>query len=145
MTARGAAGCAAVLFAVCGASGAGAAPCAAPAGGRIVLVSDAVDPDVFLWDSKRRLVDYAAGRWGDTRSVFAHTVLAVPGTQAMVISCVAGVAHPKFGKGDEDAIGVKLVNGPYKGRYGWVLSGDVHSKVRTAVRVPQASDKELKR
>lgn len=105
-----------------------AAECGVAPGGRVMLASDAVDPDVFLWDSRVRLVDYAAGQWGNTRAIFAHTVLAEPGTLAMIVSCVRAVAHPKFGNGDEDAIGVKVTSGPHRGRYGWVLSSDIHLK-----------------
>ncbi len=105
---------------------AGAASCSATPGGRVVLSSDAQDPDVFLWDSRDRLVDYAGGQWGNTRAIFQHTVLAEPGTVAMVVSCYPGVAHPKFATGDEDAIGVKILKGQYKGRYGWILSSDAH-------------------
>lgn len=104
-----------------------AALCTAVPGGRVVLESDALDPDVFLWDSRTRLIDYSAGQWGNTRAIFAHTVLAQPGTQAAVISCVPGVARPAFSTGQADAIGVKIVNGPYKGRYGWVLSSDIRN------------------
>jgi hypothetical protein len=100
--------------------------CTVTPGGHVVLESDAVDPDVFLWDSRERLIDYAAGQWGDTRAIFAHTVLAEPGTQAMVVACFPSVAHPKFSTGDEDAIGVKIMSGPHRGRYGWVLSSDIH-------------------
>jgi hypothetical protein len=101
--------------------------CSVTPGGRVVLESDAVDPDVFIWDSRDRLIDYAAGAWGNTRAIFAHTVLAEPGTQATVVSCFPSVAHPKFSTGDEDAIGVKIMSGPHRGRYGWVLSSDIHS------------------
>lgn len=100
--------------------------CSVTPGGRVVLESDAVDPDVFIWDSRDRLIDYAAGAWGNTRAIFAHTVLAEPGTQATVVSCFPSVAHPKFSTGDEDAIGVKIMSGPHRGRYGWVLSSDIH-------------------
>jgi hypothetical protein len=100
--------------------------CTVTPGGRVVLESDAVDPDVFLWDSRDRLIDYAAGQWGNTRAIFAHTLLAEPGTQAMVVACYPSVAHPKFSAGDEDAIGVKIMTGPHRGRYGWVLSSDIH-------------------
>jgi hypothetical protein len=109
-----------------------ASECPSPSGGRVVLASDAVDPDVFLWDSRIRLVDYAAGQWGNTRAIFAHTLLAEPGTQAMVVSCVPAVAHPKYGPGDEDAIGVKILSGPHRGRYGWVLSSDTHLRTNAA-------------
>jgi hypothetical protein len=99
--------------------------CAAGPGGRVILESDAVDPAVFLWDSRGRLADYAAGQWGNTHAIFVHTLLAEPGTQALVVSCVRDAAHPKFATGDEAAIGVKVVSGPYKGRFGWVLSSDI--------------------
>ncbi len=102
------------------------ADCSAAPGGRVVLESDAVDPDVFLWDSRLRLADYAAGAWGNTRAIFAHTLLTGAGTQAVVIACVPAAAHPKFSSGDEDAIGVRVMSGPYRGRYGWVLSSDTH-------------------
>jgi len=110
-----------------GALGAAVAACNVTQGGRVVLESDAVDPDVFLWDSRSRLVDYAAGQWGNTRAIFNHTLLAQPGTRATVIACVPGVAHPRFSNGDEDAIGVRILSGPYRGRTGWVLSSDVHA------------------
>ncbi len=109
-----------------GPAAAATALCTANPGGKVVLESDAVDPDVFLWDSRTRLIDYAAGQWGNTQAIFAHTVLAEPGTQATVIACFPSAAHPKFSTGDEDAIGVKIMSGPYKGRYGWVLSSDIH-------------------
>jgi|SRR5579871_4222564 len=103
-----------------------AAACSVSVGGPVVLESDAVDPDVFVWDSRERLVDYAAGHWGSTREIFAHTMLAKPGTRAKVIACYPGVAHPKFSAVAEDAIGVRIVGGPFNHRYGWVLSSDLH-------------------
>ena len=119
-----------------------ASPCSAPTGVRVVLESDAVDPDVFLWDSRFRLIDYAAGNWGDTRAIFAHTVLTEPGTLALVVACYPGAAHPRFARGDQDAIGVKIVNGHYRGRFGWVLSRDAHPTAihAASTRVPDAHD-----
>jgi hypothetical protein len=99
---------------------AAAAPCSGLVGVRIVLSSDPVDPQVFLWDSRERLAAYATGEWGNTRAIFAHTVLADPGTQAQVIACYAGVSKA------EDTLGVKVMTGPYRGRYVWVLSNDAH-------------------
>jgi hypothetical protein len=106
---------------------AGAASCAATPGYRVVLSADATEPDVFLWDSRVRMVEYVAGHWDSTRAIFAHTELAEPGTRALVVSCVAGAAHPQVGPSDEDAIGVKVVSGAHRGRYGWVLSSDIHT------------------
>ncbi len=116
----------AIFAAALGGTARAAALCTQTPGGKVILESDAVDPDVFLWDSRTRLVDYAAGQWGNTRAIFAHTVLAEPGTQATVVACVPAAAHPKYSTGDEDAIGVKIMTGPYRGRYGWVLSSDIH-------------------
>jgi hypothetical protein len=39
-----------------------AASCSFTAGARVALISQAEDPDVFIWDSRARLVNYAAGR-----------------------------------------------------------------------------------
>ncbi len=100
--------------------------CAATPGGSLVLSSDASDPDVFVWDSRDRMASYASGSWSNTHAIFSHTVLAEPGTRALVVSCVPGAAHPKFALGDVDAVGVKLTSGPYRGRFGWVLASDAH-------------------
>jgi len=102
-----------------------AALCTATTGGRVILASEAVDPDVFLWDSRQRLIDYSAGQWGSTRAIIAHTLLAEPGTQAVVVSCAPAAAHPKYATADEDAVGVRIMSGPHRGRYGWVISSDV--------------------
>jgi hypothetical protein len=113
------------LFALHGTSGGFAAPCVVAVGLKVVLASDAVDPDVFLWDSRTHLVDYAAGRWTTTKAIFAHTQLAPPGTDAVVVACAAGAARLKYSAVDEDVVGVKVTKGQLKGRYGWVLASDV--------------------
>ncbi len=103
---------------------AGPAGCPSAPGGRVVLISDASDPEVFLWDSRDRLVDYAAG----------HTLLAEPGTQALIMTCVAGGPHANDDGVERETVGVKIVTGPYRGRYGWVLSSDVrpaHGSLRS--------------
>ncbi len=102
-----------------------AAPCGVSVGRAIFLKSTDLDPDVFVWDAKQRVVDYASGRWGDTHDVMTHTVLAKPGTRAVIVQCIAGLVH-REGSDVRDAIGIRLVNGPNKGRYGWVTSDDVH-------------------
>ncbi|HEX3465120.1 MAG TPA: hypothetical protein VHS78_13825 [Candidatus Elarobacter sp.] len=89
------------------------------------LKSADIDPDVFVWDARQRVVDYASGYWRDAHDVMVHTVLAKPGTRAVVVQCQPGIVRRQ---GDEtrDAIGIRLVNGPNKGRYGWVTSDDIH-------------------
>jgi hypothetical protein len=95
-------------------------------GRNIVLASDAVDPDVFIWDTRSRLTNYAAGIWRDARSILDHTILAQPGTRAVIVACRPAAVRPRYSRVDQDAVGVRLLSGPYRGRYGWVLSEDIH-------------------
>ncbi|HEY7981531.1 MAG TPA: hypothetical protein VID19_08585 [Candidatus Eremiobacteraceae bacterium] len=90
----------------------------------MVLASQAMDPDVFVWDSMTRLTDYTAGKYA-TDDVLRHTLLVPAGTEAVVVSCRDRAAHPRFTSGDADAVGVKLSTGRYRGRYGWVISIDL--------------------
>jgi hypothetical protein len=103
-----------------------AAGCVPTVGSPVMLRSDPADPDVIVWDSRERLVAYVEGRWNSSREVMAHTVLAGPGTHAQVVACNQGVALPKNGDVQRDAIGIKLMSGPFRGHYGWVISSDVH-------------------
>lgn len=100
--------------------------CVATPRDRVVLAADTSDPDVFVWDDRFRLTEYALGRWGDTRSVMVHTVLAHPGTRAVVLACLPGALHPKYSVVREDAVRVTMLTGPYRGRSGWVAARDVH-------------------
>jgi hypothetical protein len=100
-----------------------------PAGRIVVLKSEDIDPNVFVWDSRQRIVDYAAGNWRSTHDVLDHTLLAYPGTRAIVVQCEAGIVKPKYLADVRDAVGVRIINGPARGRYGWVTSVDVHELV----------------
>lgn len=122
---RGVVICAAVGAAFA-ASAAHAAVCAGSRGERVVLASEAVDPDVFVWDSRDRLLTYAAGQWRDTRSIFAHTMLAEPGTQAALVCSRRSTVRSPSSSAGSSALGVIVLSGRYRGRYGWVLSSDVH-------------------
>ena len=108
--------------------------CTTAPGRRVMLASEAVDPDVFLWDSRERLIDYTAGEWGNTRQIFSHTLLTEPGTYAVVVACFPGAAHPRYAAGGKDAVGVRLTSGRNRGRYGWILSSDAHEQRTTTQR-----------
>jgi len=84
------------------------------------------DPDVFIFDSRLRLVDYEAGRFDNVQSVINHTVLARPGTHAIVAMCERSVVKTNYNPESFDALGIKITSGQYKGRWGWVSSEDVH-------------------
>lgn len=98
----------------------------------VVLRSTDLDPDVFVWDAKQRAIDYAGGMWASTNEVMNHTTLAKPGTRAVVVACEAGAMRSKYAHELLDAIGVKIINGPNRGRYGWVTSEDVHAPAVSA-------------
>ena len=95
----------------------------------MVLASQAMDPDVFVWDSMQRLTNYTAGKYV-TDDVLRHTLLVSAGTEAVVVTCRDRVAHPRYSAGDADAVGVKLSTGRYRGRYGWVISIDLFAAAR---------------
>jgi hypothetical protein len=124
------------LFLVCSLAGnpSSASACIAARGNHVVLASQAMDPDVFVWDSMLRLTNYTAGKYV-TDDVLRHTLLVSAGTEAVVVSCHDRVAHPKYSTGDADAVGIKLSTGRYRGRYGWVISMDLHVAARSATMV----------
>ncbi|HEY0798592.1 MAG TPA: hypothetical protein VGD50_05550 [Candidatus Baltobacteraceae bacterium] len=104
-----------------------AAGCELQVGDRVVLSADTADPDVFVWDSRSRLIEYSAGNWGSTKDIFGHTLLVDPGTQALVMACRPGEAHPKYEPTDEDVLGIRIVTGRHRNLWGWVVSNDVHA------------------
>ena len=99
--------------------------CKASVGQRVLLESIDSDPDVFVWDSRFRLIEYAAGNYDKANQVMAHTILAKPGTHAIVAMCGAASVKPAYGPETYDAIGVKITSGPFRNRWGWVSSEDV--------------------
>jgi hypothetical protein len=104
----------------------GNSACHASRGLHVRLFGGVDDPDVLVWDSRDRLVRYAGGS-SDTRVfLLPHALLNRPGTIAIVQTCVAQIVHPKFRMDPADAVGVLILSGKYRGRYGWVSSSDIH-------------------
>ena len=118
----------AALLAAAGASAlpAGASTCALANGAAVVLRSSDFDPDVLVWDSRQRAIDYVNGSMKSTSEVLTHTVLSKPGTRAVVVACDPGSSRPRYSAVAEDTVGIKITSGPNRGRYGWVSSGDAH-------------------
>jgi hypothetical protein len=118
---------------VLAAAGPAAAKCTDISGGRIVFLRSAeLDPDVFVWDTRDRARDYAAGYWKNTSDVMNHSVLSKPGTRAIVVQCHEAAIRSKFANQVLDAVGIRIVSGPNHGMYGWVTSEDVHAYTKTA-------------
>jgi hypothetical protein len=103
-----------------------AGACVGTAGEQIVLASTSPDPDVFVWDTRVRLSDYAAGAYEDAKTVMAHTSLVKPGTRAVVLECRHAEIHQRYVADPLDAVSIKVVSGPLSGKTGWVTSEDVH-------------------
>lgn len=114
---------------------AGASPCALTNGEQVVLRSSDFDPDVLVWDSRQRAIDYVGGSIKNTSEVLTHTVLSKSGTRAIVIACDPGSSKPRYSALAEDTIGIKITTGPNRGRYGWVSSGDAHTGVAAQTTV----------
>jgi len=106
---------------------AGASTCTLAAGAAVILRSSDFDPDVLVWDSRARAIDYVSGNIKNAGEVLTHTVLSKSGTHAVVIACDPGSSKPRYSTLAEDTIGIKITSGPNRGRYGWVSSGDAHS------------------
>ena len=107
-----------LIFAV---PGSARADCHLRAGEKIVLYGTTDDPDVFIWDSRFRLRDYSGGSFDEMNALLPHAVLARPGTRAVVESCVSNFVQSKYFSTPDDAIGVRILNGPLSGQRGWVL------------------------
>lgn len=103
-----------------------AGQCHATRGMHVTLFGGVDDPDVLVWDSRDRLTGFAAGSSDTRKFLLPHALLTRPGTGAVVQTCMPGVVHSKFRMDPEDAVGVLITNGKYRGRYGWVGSSDVH-------------------
>lgn len=118
-----------VLLAIVHATAAAApAQCRALRGMHITLFGGVDDPDVLVWDSRERLISFGAGTTDTRKFLLPHALLSRPGTRAVVQSCVGGIVHSKFRMDAQDAVGVLILSGKYRGRYGWVSSSDIHGK-----------------
>jgi len=101
-------------------------------GTNVALKSTELDPDVFVWDAKARVIEYSSGKWRTTSEVMTHTLLSKPGTRAVIVSCEKDTVKSKFVNSILDAVGIRLTSGPNRGRYGWVTSEDVYTPGRGA-------------
>ncbi len=115
------------LVALVGTAPADAAGCSVAVGQQILLAASEADPDVFVWDTKGRMVDYAMHSWSKARDVMEHTAIAKPGTRAVVVQCDAEIVKSKLVPESEDAVGIRLLTGSARGTYGWVTSEDVRA------------------
>lgn len=118
---------AALVAAVCvTALPADARSCVVRVGQAVMLRSSDFDPDVLVWDSRQRAIDYVGGNIKNATDVINHTLLSQPGTRAVVVACVPASSKPRYTDAVLDTVGIKVTTGPHRGRYGWVSSDDVH-------------------
>ncbi len=91
-----------------------------------MLRSSDYDPDVLVWDSRKREIEYEGGAVKTPAEVLSHTVLSKPGTRAVVVACDPLAVKPIYASGLLDVIGIRITTGPDRGHYGWVTADDVH-------------------
>lgn len=125
-----------LLLLVIAGSSAYADQCRATSGMQVTLFGGVDDPDVLVWDSRARLLTYSGGSSDTRKFLLPHALLTRPGTKAVVVSCYVGLVHAKFRMDAEDAIGVQILSGKYRGRYGWVSSSDIHGRGIPEAREP---------
>ncbi len=101
------------------------ADCHLHRGEKIALLGGMEDPDVFVWDSRFRLAAFQTGTYDEAKALLPHAWVVPPATRAVVIACVPGFVHPRYRGVPDDAYGVIMLNGPYRGRSGWVMGADL--------------------
>ena len=90
-------------------------------GVRVVLYGTSDDPNVFVWDSRERVLKYAYAKFRNVEGLLTHAVLAAPGTRAKVTSCVrVAQLNPPF-----HVISIVITSGPLRGEIGWLRSTDI--------------------
>ena len=96
-------------------------------GERIVPKSKTIDPNVFVWDRKDLMVAYASGIWPGPKTVLQHAFLSkAPERSELGIACDASAVRPKNAIATQDAVAIRIIEGPHRGRSGWVASDEVH-------------------
>jgi len=116
------------LLLALGTGGAAAAPpgCRLHAGDKVVLYSASGDPpSVFAWDSPVRLRDYNAANYDEAQAMSNRATLMAPGTRALVASCRPNYVRSPYSDVPDDAVGITIITGPYRGHNYWVLASDV--------------------
>lgn len=101
-----------------------AAACQLHARERVVLFGAGDDPGVLLWDSRFRLRAYHAASFDEAQDMIARALLVTAGTRAIVIGCIPQFVQPRYGLTLQDAVDVRILTGPLRGRSGWVLGSD---------------------
>jgi hypothetical protein len=115
----------AILFVFASGESAAAAACRVHAGDKVVLYSASGDPSVFVWDSPVRLRDYNAATYDEAQAMSVRATLVAPGTRALVASCRGNYVQSPYSDSLDDAVGITIITGPYRGHNYWVLGSDV--------------------
>ncbi len=107
------------------------ASCIVQRGDRVVLYGTADDPDVFVWDTRVHLRTYHSGSYEVAEELMTFATLVPPGTRAIAGMCMPRLVNARDRGDVEDAVGVRILDGPLAGRYGWVLGGDIRGVYHT--------------
>ncbi|MGA8534513.1 MAG: hypothetical protein WB615_10435 [Candidatus Tumulicola sp.] len=117
-----------VLVLSAGFAHAALAQCKLHRGDVVVLYSSADDPDVLVWDSRFRLLDYRTASFDEAKQLLPHAWLAPSGTRAAIESCMPDFVRPTLLYPAADAVGVVIIAGPHRDQRGWVLGTDVRRR-----------------
>lgn len=104
---------------------------------RVILYGTSEDPDIFLWDNRTKMRDYVAGSFDQMNRLLPHARLLGPGTRAIVQLCISNYMEPSYMGSPVDAVGVLIVTGPNRGRYGWISASDIRATLGSAKSGPE--------
>jgi len=90
-------------------------------GTRVTLRSPAGDARVFVWDTVVRLADWREGRWKSSEDVVDHSLFVLVGMRAITVATNRSTSTACAG----DAVAVRLLDQPYRNRYGYVDAANV--------------------
>ncbi len=85
-----------------------------------------MNPDVFVWDTHEKLVNYLSGHWSSTRDVMTHAILVSAGTPAAILACRPRDARTQYDPDALDVYVIRVLAGPHRSHQGWVVSSDAH-------------------
>lgn len=93
-------------------------------GSQVVLYGTSDDPDVFVWDSRARMFEYAKAPFARAQELLMHALLASPGTRAKVTFCER-YRPPRDPNPPYNVVGIVITGGALRGDAGWVRTSDV--------------------
>ncbi|MGH7737838.1 MAG: hypothetical protein ACREMP_08230 [Candidatus Tyrphobacter sp.] len=93
--------------------------------GSVVLYGGGDDPAVLLWSSRFNLRAYHRATFDEAQSLVQRAQFVRAGTRARIVGCMRGFVRAPYGLGLDDAVEVRILSGPLRGKSGWISGSDI--------------------